>query len=202
MNPRTAPPSGRTARLLVVPFAVAALTACSNGGGVEAGAAVPITSASAGQSSGAPAGESTAGGAAASTGAVASTGSAEPPAEPTQDVTDEGTIADARPSAAPAPSLDVVLTYATFVPDTDSFEVGALVPGVLESDGTCTLTLTQAGRPAVSADRPAEPDVRDTSCGSFVLPRGGLDPASVTAEVSYRSGRSSGRSAPATVDVP
>jgi hypothetical protein len=81
-------------------------------------------------------------------------------------------------------------------------EVGGFADGVVESDGTCVLTLSQPGRADVSTRGEAVPDARNTSCGALSVGLDQLGPGPVTALLTYRSGRSSGASDPLTIDIP
>jgi hypothetical protein len=126
---------------------------------------------------------------------------AEPaPAEPAP-VPDPAPSADPGPRPEPAPGaagVEVVTTYAGWNALSGAVEVGAYVP-VVESDGVCTLELTGPGGER-RAQATGTPDVSSTACGELSLT--GLAPGSWQALVTYDSARSTGTSAPVTVEVP
>lgn len=149
--------------------------------------------------------------------------SAQAPADPTPERTSPATSpspvpepeAGAEPAPAPgdAPStapgaqppagsdrarVDAVTTYAGWNDISGAVEVGAYVP-VVESGGTCTLVLTGPGDEQ-RVQAPATPDVTSTACGALSVT--GLVPGTWQAVVTYDSERSTGSSAPVTVEVP
>jgi hypothetical protein len=115
------------------------------------------------------------------------------------DVAVDPTTPPADPAAGS--SADVVVTYSGWVDQSSSVEVGAYVAGVVESGGTCTLTLTGPGSTR-TATVTGEADAGSTSCPTMAVPGAQLSTGSWTAVVAYRSTDASGTSASATVDVP
>lgn len=107
--------------------------------------------------------------------------------------------APAAPDAGPA-EVDVVTTYAGWNDLSRSVEVGAYV-ALVESDGSCTVTLTGPGG-TVTADAAATPDASTTACGELAVPGTSLGTGSWQAVVTYSSPRSTGVGAPVTVEVP
>ena len=108
---------------------------------------------------------------------------------------------DAPVTATPGRNATVVMTYSGWTDATASVEVGALVSGVVESGGTCTLTLTSGVRTATATTR-AEPDASSTSCPVLAIRRSELSPGTWSAVVNYKSPSTSGQSKAARVVVP
>jgi hypothetical protein len=98
-------------------------------------------------------------------------------------------------------SLPVSLTFADWNATTAAVEVDGYLAGIVEDGGTCTLTLTQGGATA-TAEVPGTADATTTSCGGASVPGAQLAPGTWTAVLTYRSGTSTGTSAPAEVTVP
>ncbi|MCW2576467.1 MAG: uncharacterized protein JWR28_3133 [Modestobacter sp.] len=96
--------------------------------------------------------------------------------------------------------VDVVVTYAGWDAETDVVEVSGFVSGVVEDGGTCRLTAEGDG-PTVSAESTGIADASTTSCGSVVLPGGGLGAGTWQVVLSYESATSTGSSSPTTVEV-
>jgi hypothetical protein len=110
-------------------------------------------------------------------------------------------VATDAPRATTAGQAQVVVSYSGWeVPD-DSAEVSGFVSGVIESTGTCTLTLTR-GSQEVTETTPGEADASTTVCHTVRVPRARLAAGTWQAVLSYRSAASSGISAPATIEVP
>ncbi len=80
-------------------------------------------------------------------------------------------------------------------------EVGARVPGVFESSGTCTLRLSKGGT-VVSKSQKAVQNVSEMSCGFITISTSKLSSGSWSATVSYKSTKYSGQSDPVTIRVP
>jgi len=102
---------------------------------------------------------------------------------------------------APAGDAPVLITFAGWQASAGVVEVGGFVDQVVESDGSCTATLTN-GQRTVSASRPATPDATTTSCGWLSVPGHDLAPGTWTAVLSYASRTSTGASAEVEVVVP
>ena len=107
------------------------------------------------------------------------------------------------PAVTVGPTADgsVRLTYAEWDAATTAVVAGAILPGVVESDGTCTLTLTKDGASA-EGSVPANPDASSMSCGGLSVAGAALSSGTWTAVVTYRSSASSGSSEPTQVVVP
>lgn len=97
-------------------------------------------------------------------------------------------------------SVAVVITYASWEPESAAVEVGAYVAAV-DASGTCTLTLTQAGR-AQTQTIDALADASTMSCGGFLIAGSDLSAGTWDAVVSYTSTQLSGSSEPVKVVVP
>ncbi|HEY4752566.1 MAG TPA: hypothetical protein VIH37_04725, partial [Candidatus Limnocylindrales bacterium] len=116
--------------------------------------------------------------------------------------------ADASPHPAtphvtpPPPAATVAVTYALWDTASVSVEVAGYVADAVESDGTCTLTLTSAGR-TVSVTQKASPDATTTSCGMLSVPRAKLPASGAwSAVLGYASSEHAGSSPAVTVEVP
>jgi hypothetical protein len=93
----------------------------------------------------------------------------------------------------------VVVTYADWVDG--GVEVDGYVSGSVEDGGTCRLTLTQ-GNQVRTAEGAGMADASTTSCGSLVVPGGGLPAGDWDAVLAYLSGGSTTTSERAVVTVP
>jgi hypothetical protein len=120
------------------------------------------------------------------------------PADSTPVATDSTPVATDSPRPQ---TTDVVLSFIGWDPKTAAVEAGGYLSPLVESGGTCTLELTKAGR-TVSHSSRAEPDATTTACGNLAVPRGKLTPGSWRAVLRYTSPRTTGTSAPTTVEVP
>lgn len=107
---------------------------------------------------------------------------------------------DAEPVTAGG-TVDVVVSWSGWVDDQTGVEVDGFVVGVVESGGTCTLTLTR-GETSLSATSAAEPDASTTLCAPLYLAGADVAAGSWDAVLSYTSASSTGVSAPAVVAVP
>ncbi|MGY1887681.1 hypothetical protein ACI799_20485 [Blastococcus sp. SYSU DS0753] len=116
---------------------------------------------------------------------------------------DNGAEVDPVPSEEPSGLRSVVVshTYAGWDPGTQDIVVGGFVSDVVETGGTCTLTLTQDGV-TTSGTADATPDASTTSCGEVRAGGGRLVSGSWEAVLSYTSPRSTGESAVFSVVVP
>ncbi len=179
------------ALLVAAAVAVAVLWWREGGVDVASGEALPATPTSAGSTSAAPTP------AAAPT--VADPVGADPRTGGTS-VTEASTGAPSTTPSGPAP-VAVNVTWSGWDDTTATVLAGGFVGDVVESGGTCTLTLTLGGV-VVTGESPAEPDATSTSCGEVVVPGSGLAAGTWEAVLSYSSGRSAGQSAPFTVVVP
>ena len=126
---------------------------------------------------------------------------ASPTAPVSPAVTASPTATPADPSPSPTESATgepfngEILVITSEVRD-GSLEVTAMVPGVSESDGTCTLTL-EPSKESVSVTGAEGKDV--TYCGLMSIPV--ADAADVAFTVSYRSSSLSAQSDTATLET-
>lgn len=97
-----------------------------------------------------------------------------------------------------ATAADVVLTYAGWDGASGQVQAGGYVAGVVESGGTCTLTL-RSGDEVVTGTAAAEPDATTTVC---VVGVDGLGEGTWTAVLGYRSAASAGSSREREIEVP
>lgn len=79
-------------------------------------------------------------------------------------------------------------------------EVNGYVTGIIEKNGTCTLTLTK-GTDKVTDSRTSLDNAQDTSCGLFVIPKSKLSNGSWSVQLSYSSSKASGTSDKTTMEV-
>ncbi len=93
-----------------------------------------------------------------------------------------------------------VLTYWGQESPGSDFEANGRVPGVIESDGTCTLTLIKDGK-SVSTKRTALANAQDTTCGLMTLKFSSLTAGDWKAILSYSSSKSQGSSSAIVVKV-
>ncbi|MGY2067549.1 hypothetical protein [Blastococcus sp. SYSU DS0619] len=109
-------------------------------------------------------------------------------------------------SSAPAPAEDPIgvlvrQTYSGWDPDSSSVVVGAVVAGIIESGGTCTLTVAQ-GLTELTASSKGVADASTTTCGRMSVPGEDMDAGEWTALVSYESPAADGESQTFSVVVP
>lgn len=97
-------------------------------------------------------------------------------------------------------NLGVTLSYIN--PSAQTVQAGGYVTGVLEENGTCTLTLTK-GSLRVTGTSTGFIDVNKTTCPQISIERSQLSQnGQWTAVLSYKSTKASGASAPQTVNIP
>lgn len=114
---------------------------------------------------------------------------------------------DGQVSTSPPPPtngripVSVVVAYSGWDPAGSVAEATVYVDGVVESNGTCTMTLTGASGSAAGQAR-AIADATTTSCGTIQIPSSALGAGSWTGVVTYDSGTAAGSSAPFTIEVP
>lgn len=156
---------------------VAALAACT-----PTGAPDPTTSAE--PSTSAPTASSDASGSSAPSSATASaTASASVPASP----------------SAPTSALAVEITWLEWDATAAVARGSAVVQGVVEAGGTCTITAEGPGQ-AATVESPAEPDAASTICGGWELT--GLESGTWDVVVHYASSTSTGVSPATELVVP
>jgi len=147
---------------------------------------------------------------ASATGASASpstTSVAEPPATATAAPTAPPPASSA-PAPAPGPAapartpVEVVVSWALWDEQAGQVQVAGYAADVVESGGTCTLTL-RLGEHTVTAEQQATPDATTTTCGAVAVPRDRLPQAGTwVAVMSYVSDKSSGSSTDVSIGVP
>lgn len=125
------------------------------------------------------------------------TGGAPVPTEPATEVATDS------PAPTPDPAAEVTpqLTYYGWSADLDAVEAGGIVLGLVESGGTCTLTLSQ-GAASVEVSATAVDNVTSTSCPAMTVPGSRLTPGTWQATLSYESGTSQGVAEAVAVEVP
>jgi hypothetical protein len=94
----------------------------------------------------------------------------------------------------------VLITWSEWDSAAESVAVGGYA-AVVESRGTCTLTLTK-GSSRASTSVPAEADVSSMSCGAVTVPGSDLSPGTWEAVLTYESDGAAGTSEPVEVEVP
>ncbi|MBJ7451115.1 MAG: hypothetical protein JHC71_03400 [Blastococcus sp.] len=153
-------------------------------------------------------------------------GDVDPVAAPTTEAPDEGgepvtTLEPERTGGVPqptAPSSEVAtdtpapteeagaevapqLTYYGWDPAAGAVEAGGIVMGLVESGGTCTLTLTK-GSTAVDVSADAVDNVTSTSCPAMTVPGDRLESGTWQATLSYESRTSQGTGDAVEIQVP
>ncbi|NII50176.1 hypothetical protein [Frigoribacterium endophyticum] len=94
------------------------------------------------------------------------------------------------PPADPAP-VSPLVTFDQWTASTRTLAVGATVPGVVETGGTCTLSVTD-GAATVEGSFAALPSASSTDCGSMSLQSDSFSPGQWTVSVTYVSATSAG----------
>lgn len=122
------------------------------------------------------------------------------PVEDSAQPTSGQTIATDTPVVVTSSTVPVVVTYSGWNASLRKVMVGGYVTGVIESGGTCTLTLTHAGT-SVTASGPGRPDAATTACGGLTVPGSSLTAGSWKAVLSYASKASTGTSSSVDIDV-
>ncbi len=189
-------PARRRLTLLVVLLAVAVaagtgfwLTSRADDGTTAAGDVAPVT---------APTTEAPATGDPVATLEPERTGGSPVPTEPApEDVATDSPVPTPDAGAEVTPQL----TYYGWVDDIGAVEAGGIVLDVVESGGTCTLTLRQ-GSSEVGVSAEAVDNVTSTSCPAMTVPGDRLQPGTWLATLSYESGTSRGAGDAVEVDVP
>ena len=126
------------------------------------------------------------------------TGGSPIPTEPApEDVATDSPV-PTRPAGA---EVTPQLTYYGWVDDIGAVEAGGIVLDVVESGGTCTLTLRQ-GSSEVDVSAEAVDNVTSTSCPAMTVPGDRLQPGTWLATLSYESDTSRGAGDAVEVDVP
>jgi hypothetical protein len=103
-------------------------------------------------------------------------------------------------STSTSTTVPVVVTYSGWNASLKQAIAGGYVNGVIESGGTCTLTLSKAGV-QVTAQGQARPDAATTACGGLTVPGAKLGAGTWKAVLSYTSATSTGSSTPVEIAV-
>jgi hypothetical protein len=116
---------------------------------------------------------------------------------------EEPAVVATDPPVTPAPVEDAVLqvTYAAWDDAATAVSVDGFVPSVVESTGTCTLTLTK-DETTVTTSVPGTPSASSTSCGGAVVPGSELSSGTWTAVLTYESPTSTAAAEPVEVTIP
>jgi hypothetical protein len=101
-------------------------------------------------------------------------------------------VSPANNSGQSAERKKVVVTITTWGPDGTNYSVSGFMEGIVETDGTCTLTMTKDGT-TLTAHNPAFANASDTSCGAEV-PASKLQKGTWLATLSYTSKAYTGKS--------
>jgi hypothetical protein len=133
------------------------------------------------------------------------TASSEPAPSPSESAPQPSVGPDEPPvTAEPAPTTPgravLTITFSGYDAAAGAVSVGGFAD-VIETGGTCTLTLTSGSRTA-SVSRPATADATTTTCGTLSVPRTQLAAGSWSAVLGYVSPTSSGLSDAVTIEVP
>lgn len=125
------------------------------------------------------------------------TGGVPVPTAPASEVATDTPAPTEEAGEAVAPQL----TYYGFDKTIPGVEAGGIVMGIVESGGTCTLTLSQ-GRSSVDVSVEAVDNVTSTSCPAMTVPGDRLTPGTWLATLSYESGTSQGTGDAVEIEVP
>jgi hypothetical protein len=123
-----------------------------------------------------------------------------------EDKLNTGGQSDSSPSPAPAPNTDttpsLMVTLSYISPSAQTVQAGGYLTGILEDNGTCTLTLTKGSLRATGTST-GFIDVNKTTCPQISIERSQLSQSGQwTAVLSYKSTKASGASAPQAVNIP
>jgi hypothetical protein len=107
----------------------------------------------------------------------------------------DATSSDSTPSSQTTKKR-VTPEITNFAQKSSTFNVNGFVSGVVESSGTCTLTLTSKTDPSnkVSQSRSSEANATNTTCGVISVPLSKLSAGTWNAVLSYSSSTSAGAS--------
>lgn len=125
------------------------------------------------------------------------TGGVPVPTAPTGEVATDAPAPTEEPGEEVAPQI----TYYGWDDAIGGVEAGGIVMGVVESGGTCTLTLTQ-GATSVDVSVEAVDNVTSTSCPAMTVPGDRLATGTWQASLSYDSGDFRGVGDAVEVQVP
>ena len=188
-------PSRRRRTLLVLLLAVAIaaaagfwLTTRADDGDTTAGDVDPVA---------APTSEAPASGEPVATLEPERTGGAPVPTAPPSEVATDTPV----PTEDAGRGVSPQLTYYGWDATIPGVEAGGIVMDIVESGGTCTLTLRQ-GQSSVDVSTDAVDNVTSTSCPAMTVPGDRLTPGTWLATLSYESGTSQGTGDAVEVEVP
>ncbi len=124
--------------------------------------------------------------------------------EPAEDGSD-GTALDSPAPTPTTPSGDgrvlVQPTLTSWGADDEGLDAAAVISGIVEATGTCTLTATQNSA-EVSVSGPGNPSASSTDCGQdLVIDRAKLSAGEWTIKISYSSANFTGVSQEEKVEV-
>ena len=125
------------------------------------------------------------------------TGGVPVPTAPPSEVATDSPAPTAEAGAEVAPQL----TYYGWDAAAGGVEAGGIVMGLVESGGTCTLTLTK-GSTVVDVSAEAVDNVTSTSCPAMTVAGDRLQSGTWLATLSYESGTSQGTGDAVEVQVP
>ena len=125
------------------------------------------------------------------------TGGAPVPTAPASEVATDAPV----PTEDAGGKVSPQLTYYGWDATAGGVEAAGIVMGVVESGGTCTLTLTK-GSTSVDVSAEAVDNVTSTSCPAMTVPGDRLSSGTWLATLSYESGTSQGTGNAVEVQVP
>lgn len=135
------------------------------------------------------------------------TASPTPSATPSDDRNDPGDgVATDDPIATPTPTGDqeratVNVSLTRYGTEGGSFVAAAVIAGVVESTGTCTMTLT-SGATTLTASGAGAPSATTTDCAAgLAIPLSSLSSGTWTLVISYDSAGFAGSSSPEQVTI-
>jgi hypothetical protein len=136
------------------------------------------------------------------TGGPGRTEASEPtPPAPVSTAPPTAVATDPPVTSAPGGEANVFISRVQWDYPTSSVRAAGYVSGVLELEGSCTLTITN-GTTEREVTAAAEPDATTMTCGTLTVPGQDLTSGTWSAVLRYESGTARGESAPADVDVP
>lgn len=115
--------------------------------------------------------------------------------DPTNVATDSPVV------VAPTTEGVVRMTYIGWDKAAGAVEAAGFVPGVVESHGTCVLTLTSGGS-SITASVAGTADASSTSCGGLTVPGASVSPGTWGAVLTYESSASRATSEATQVVIP
>lgn len=110
------------------------------------------------------------------------------------------TLVTEQPVVVTARVAPVTITFFGWDQAKQVAQAGGYVTGVIESGGTCTLTLSKGGQTATGTTT-AHADATTTTCGAVTIPGSQLTAGTWQAVLSYRSDRHTGKADPVAIEV-